>query len=1069
MVASSRTLQDEDLDEAVNIAREAADITPPNHPDLASRLNDLGSALAKRYSRNSKIEDLEQAISSIERAVDLTPPDHPDLASRLDYLGMRLADRCDHATGKTVDLEQSISYIQRAVDITPPDHPNLASYLSDLGGVLAHRYDDVTGETKDLEQAISYAQRAVDITPPDHPDLAGRLNNLAATLIYQANRTGQAEDLDEAISNIQGAVDVTPPDHPELARYLSNLACMLLDRYDRSGRSEDLEEAITNGRRAVDMTPPDHPWLATRLNNLAVNLSQHYHLTGKTGDLEEAISNSQRAVDITPPDHSWLAGYLSELGCHLSKRYDRTGKSEDLEEAITNTRRAVDMTPPDHPWLATRLNNLGNRLSERHDRTGKSEDLEEAISNAQRAVDISSPDRPNLATFLTNLGSRFSEKYHSTGKPKDQDEAISYSQRAVDITPPDSPHLALMLSNMGVMLSERYERTGKTEDLEAAIMTAQKGIDMTPPDHPALAKSLNQFGDWLLSRYNRTGDPKDRNTALDHYLNACASAPAIPLHRVQGARKAIQQLVDQGDLQRASSVAKMALELLPVVCSRYLSRKDQQHAVSQTAGLAADACSLSIRAENDPNTALEHLEHGRGLIIGYLIDGRGDTSELRKVASEKADEFENLRYKAFRPIAADESPEVRRQMLREREAAAKDLEACLADIRSVQELPNHARFLLPPSADDLKSYATDGPIIVVNVTTISSDALIVTTSGVDHVLLPKLDKSEMEIYRQWGLTRGANRDGNTSRKSASKDRFRGFLSRLWSSCVCLVLEKLGMSERPTSSELPRIWWMGTGLAGSLPFHAAGDHSVGSVANTLSCAISSYTPMIKALRHAREKATMDIDKHSILLVTMAQTPGHTDLPGVEDEERAIIRIVQDPHSVQSLRRPSARTVLDMLNGDMLESFNIVHFACHGSADLTDPSNSFLALQGSSDSAPDKLTVQAISDANVEKARLAYLSACSTAETRVSDLADDALHLASSFLVAGFGHVVASMWPSNDRICANIASSFYRNLLMKGGTEQGNRAVAAALHSAVLEVRSQNLERPHLWAQHIHSGA
>jgi CHAT domain-containing protein len=86
-----------------------------------------------------------------------------------------------------------------------------------------------------------------------------------------------------------------------------------------------------------------------------------------------------------------------------------------------------------------------------------------------------------------------------------------------------------------------------------------------------------------------------------------------------------------------------------------------------------------------------------------------------------------------------------------------------------------------------------------------------------------------------------------------------------------------------------------------------------------------------------------------------------------------------------------------------------------------------------------------------------------------LADEDLHLASSFQVAGFGHVIASMWPSNDAICAQVASIFYRDLMTRSYIKGDNRAVAAALHAAVKEIRLQNIERPYLWAQYIHSGA
>jgi CHAT domain-containing protein len=130
-----------------------------------------------------------------------------------------------------------------------------------------------------------------------------------------------------------------------------------------------------------------------------------------------------------------------------------------------------------------------------------------------------------------------------------------------------------------------------------------------------------------------------------------------------------------------------------------------------------------------------------------------------------------------------------------------------------------------------------------------------------------------------------------------------------------------------------------------------------------------------------------------------------------------------------------------------------------------------LQGPPASPLGKLTVKEIMDVNLGQAWLAYLSACSTAQNEVRGLADEQLHLASSFQVAGFSHVVASLWPSRDAICAQVASIFYRSLMTTSGVEGScmNRAVAESLHRAVIVVREQNADWPHLWAQYIHSGA
>jgi hypothetical protein len=99
----------------------------------------------------------------------------------------------------------------------------------------------------------------------------------------------------------------------------------------------------------------------------------------------------------------------------------------------------------------------------------------------------------------------------------------------------------------------------------------------------------------LSSRYKRTGNIKDRETALNYFVKSSECSHAIPLERVKAARFAIRILQDCNGWERASLLAQAAVKILPHVCGRYLSREDQQHTVLQTSGLAADACSLSLK------------------------------------------------------------------------------------------------------------------------------------------------------------------------------------------------------------------------------------------------------------------------------------------------------------------------------------------------------------------------------------------------------------------------------------------------------------------------------------------
>ncbi|MEV7451776.1 CHAT domain-containing protein [Streptomyces nigra] len=100
-----------------------------------------------------------------------------------------------------------------------------------------------------------------------------------------------------------------------------------------------------------------------------------------------------------------------------------------------------------------------------------------------------------------------------------------------------------------------------------------------------------------------------------------------------------------------------------------------------------------------------------------------------------------------------------------------------------------------------------------------------------------------------------------------------------------------------------------------------------------------------------------------------------------------------------------------------------------------------------------------------AELAYLSACQTATGGLT-LADEAVHLASAFQLAGYRQVIGTLWPIQDAVAADIAKNVYTHMRRDGGLT--TRQAAAALHTAVQRARAAHPREPHLWASHIHLG-
>jgi CHAT domain-containing protein len=122
----------------------------------------------------------------------------------------------------------------------------------------------------------------------------------------------------------------------------------------------------------------------------------------------------------------------------------------------------------------------------------------------------------------------------------------------------------------------------------------------------------------------------------------------------------------------------------------------------------------------------------------------------------------------------------------------------------------------------------------------------------------------------------------------------------------------------------------------------------------------------------------------------------------------------------------------------------------------------------------LTVKELGAISLKKARIAYLSACSTAENSSYELSDESIHLASAFQLAGFPHVIAAFWEAKDRGAIALAGLFYQNLAGAGAElntfESNHDVVAYALHDALCKVRkNESTRNPPCWAPIVHIGA
>lgn len=1054
-----------DLQTAIEHAEAVLAETPESSPKHASRLGELSNLLHSRYHRLGALEDLEAAITHTQGVLTTIPVDHPVRVELLNNLGDFLSTRYKRLE-KLDDLETAIEHGTAALTATPDDRPKRAKILNTLSQLYHTKYGRL-GDPGDLKAAIEHSEASLTAIAVDHPNRALIRTNLSKFLHTKYGRFGALADLEAAIEHIEAALAAIGGDDPNRAAILNTLGILLGTRYDRLGVLSNLEAAIEHTDAALIMIPGDHPSRAAILDNLSSWLVSRYERLGILTDLESAIGHAKGALLTLPQDHPTRVTILNTLSNLLASRYKRLGALSDLEEATEHAKGALAALPEGHQNRSLLLSNLSIRIASRYQRLGVSSDLESAIEYAKRALIALPDDHPTRVVTLNILSNLLISRFGTIGELSDLEEAISHVEGALRATPNDSPYRAGRLTVWGKCLVARWKRFGVRRDLNAVIDNAQAALEATPPDHPNRATVWSDLGIYLLFRYTQTGSDKDRERSLRSFIEAWNSQLSPPLTRVLAARIAVKHYHSLLTWEESSRLLGDAVLLMPKISLRFLEREDQQELLSPLYELSSEAASFALQAGQEPSHALKLLELGRGIITGFIIDYRSELSELKESNPNLFNSFTQLRNEINSSPDISDGPRDQSKdlALQTRKQAKEAIELTLSEIR---QLPAYTEFLLPPAPKDLMKMAQFGPIVAIITTYLRSDAIIVTTSAIKAINLPNLVYDDAKV-RMRQMTQEILR-GKLPTYAARNVRMAKFLIWLWDVAVEPVLEELQLSGPIDDASVNRMWWIGVGELSMAPFHAAGYHARGSSRNTLTRVISSYTPTIKALSYARRKKLNLASKPDtrLLLVTMPTTPGKTPLRKVEQETNTIVGIVKKGTTqTRVLRQPSAAVVLEQL-----QLYDAVHFACHGISDNRNPSNSSLFLLDSSQSGNntiDHLTVQMISSANTEHAQLAYLSACSTAENSAFKLADETIHLASAFQLAGFSHVLATMWPSNDSACMEVATGFYSSLFGGQASDNGHRTVGTAMHDAVKRLRDKRPDKPLIWAPFIHTGA
>jgi Uncharacterized protein conserved in bacteria len=392
------------------------------------------------------------------------------------------------------------------------------------------------------------------------------------------------------------------------------------------------------------------------------------------------------------------------------------------------------------------------------------------------------------------------------------------------------------------------------------------------------------------------------------------------------------------------------------------------------------------------------------------------------------------------------------EMIAQRKAAAARWPQLLEEIRQV---PGFEDFALPPPMAKLHEAAGEGTVVAITVTNHGCGALTLTRDTADYLELPDLT-AQAALDNANAFLGALYPPPDQAVDTAELMRV---LEWLWDAVTGPVLDQLGHTATPADVDSPqtwpRVWWIPTGALTVLPLHAAGHHNdpPDQRRSVLDRVVSSYTPSVRALGDARRAQTRMAPAGLAVGINQTADPSHRRLRKAEKEASQVNEWLGGGQLPLLGQEATHDAVVARLPGAAW-----AHFSCHGYADNNDPAQSFLALYDGPLRANELFTMR------LDNAYLAYLSACTTARGSLG-LLDENIHLASAFQLAGYPHVIATLWPIIDRVSADLARDVYAAIHPDPHTW---KPPAFALHTTIRTYRDLYLQNPQVWASHIHLG-
>ncbi|KAF9240229.1 hypothetical protein BU15DRAFT_87712 [Melanogaster broomeanus] len=927
-----------------------------------------------------------QTLGGHGKALELAPRTHylrpPLLVLRATSYSKRY-----RRTNEVADLNLAIEAHRAASDAFPDDHPQRLHGLLQYALSLQVRYTALK-DAGDLDLAIEQLQVVLENCPGDLVISARRA--LAVALHCRYQRRQDDNDLELAIQTCALIVDPLPKTPQDTLFTCLTYATLLRIRFQRRGLLDDLNLAIHYFDGVVQGCPPGSQHHVEALlfyaQLLVIRSGQRESLV----DIERAIEYLRTGVDVRSERDLSRSYLLATLGHTLFARFLHRGDVIDLEHAIDNGYEAVHSQPSgDDEARIFSINHLAVSLFARYQLQGDRTDVAHARTNFQQALELCPPGHSSRSWVLDSYA-RFLGRLSQEGDsdPEDLELCITYFYEALELC--FEPSRSLILHNLATgdpfdidvasslcqtALELRPEARVRTlTDIEIALDTLHAAREAFSPGHPVLISTYRELSSDLEEAF------KYRILATEYSSGGSQSQFEAAMNWVEDAEKFSHHSVLRA-YRSAIRLLDLHLVLKPSV--------DLRHDIVKKQAL-----------QHDVVGAVEMFEQSRGLFWTHISRLRTPLDKLRAMWTDK---FERLSRQLDVPsmTLGDDTEEGQRYR-----RAQRDWNDVVDSIRAVDGFND---FLLPPSYHDLKAAAAGGPVIILNASRHSCDAIIVLAhDNPVHISFSEDTFSKVlamssdfeRLLRV--LSRVTDTSGGGEARRKDERNLAGLLRRLWDTIVCDVVRGL----EPHAPKGSRIWWWLSDLY-----------------------VSSYTPTLSALirswnqRNAGRGAPL-----RFVSIGQPNSSGYEELLTVRKELDLVRECL--PEAIQFTELSNETATRDAALA-ALRTHTFTHLACHGKQTRGQPFESHFAMQDGP------------------------LSLRDITATGDNDAPDEVIHLAAALQFAGIRNVVGTMRSVEDTVVVHIVRAFYCAMIGENGEFDPSRAARALRTATTSRVTRDNV--------------